>query len=138
LPLQRDYGSGDDGHAVGTDAGSSEDLPGLQACHVAFDRSSGSGEGAVDGAPHGALGAPAGLLAAAHDIGAWVAFSLALTYESQLRGVALLDAGVPGITLLETIPTDPARAWKTWHSAFHLVPHLPEALLARREREYID
>lgn len=73
----------------------------------------------------------------AHDIGAWVAFSLALDFESHLRKVALLDAGIPGITLPETIPTDPDRAWKTWHFAFHTVPDLPEALLAGREREYV-
>jgi pimeloyl-ACP methyl ester carboxylesterase len=74
---------------------------------------------------------------AAHDIGAWVAFSLALNFESQLHGVALLDAGIPGISLPEAIPTDPDRAWKTWHFAFHLVPELPETLLAGREREYV-
>ncbi|WP_406099024.1 alpha/beta fold hydrolase [Streptomyces sp. NBC_01013] len=73
----------------------------------------------------------------AHDIGAWVAFSLALKYESRLRGLALLDAGIPGITLPDTIPTDPERAWKTWHFAFHLVPGLPETLLAGRERDYV-
>ncbi|RKT88825.1 Pimeloyl-ACP methyl ester carboxylesterase [Saccharopolyspora antimicrobica] len=74
----------------------------------------------------------------AHDIGAWVAFSLALKYEERLHGVALLDAGIPGITLPEAIPTDPAQAWKTWHFAFHLVPDLPETLLAGRERAYVD
>ncbi|MFB8272121.1 alpha/beta fold hydrolase [Streptomyces sp. NPDC055955] len=74
---------------------------------------------------------------AAHDIGAWVAFSLALKYQSQLRGVALLDAGIPGITLPDTIPTDPEVAWKTWHFAFHLVPDLPETLLTGRERAYV-
>ncbi|MFZ3573085.1 alpha/beta fold hydrolase [Streptomyces sp. BH097] len=73
----------------------------------------------------------------AHDVGAWVAFSLALTFEGDLNGVALLDAGIPGITLPETIPTDPERAWKTWHFAFHTVPDLPETLLAGREREYV-
>ncbi|MER6222724.1 alpha/beta hydrolase [Streptomyces sp900105755] len=83
-----------------------------------------------------ALGVSAYWLAA-HDIGAWVAFSLALNHESRLRGVALLDAGIPGVTLPETIPTDPARAWKTWHFAFHLVPDLPETLLAGRERDYV-
>ncbi|MFD5124492.1 alpha/beta fold hydrolase [Streptomyces sp. NPDC058385] len=72
----------------------------------------------------------------AHDIGAWVAFSLALKYEEQLHGVALLDAGIPGISLPDAIPTDPDRAWKTWHFAFHLVPDLPETLLAGRERDY--
>ncbi|ROS44365.1 alpha/beta fold hydrolase [Amycolatopsis thermoflava] len=73
----------------------------------------------------------------AHDIGAWVAFSLALNFENHLRRVALLDAGIPGVTLPETIFTDPDRAWKTWHFAFHTVPELPETLLAGREREYV-
>ncbi|MEV0091155.1 alpha/beta hydrolase [Streptomyces sp. NPDC050738] len=75
---------------------------------------------------------------AAHDIGAWVAFSLALKYEERLHGVALLDAGIPGISLPAAVPTDPDRAWKTWHFAFHLVPDLPETLLAGRERDYVD
>lgn len=74
----------------------------------------------------------------AHDIGAWVAFSLALNHGRHLRGVALLDAGIPGITLPDSIPTDPGRAWKTWHFAFHAVPSLPELLLAGRERDYVD
>ena len=72
-----------------------------------------------------------------HDVGAWVAFSLALNHEDRLHGLALLDAGIPGITLPTAIPTDPERAWKTWHFAFHLVPELPETLLAGREREYV-
>ncbi|MGV9800488.1 alpha/beta fold hydrolase [Mycobacterium sp. NPDC003449] len=75
---------------------------------------------------------------AAHDIGAWVAFSLALKYEDRLRGVALLDAGIPGITLPAAIPIDAEQAWKTWHFAFHLVPGLPETLLTGREREYVE
>ncbi|MEU3461249.1 alpha/beta hydrolase [Streptomyces sp. NPDC006733] len=74
---------------------------------------------------------------AAHDIGAWVAFSLALDVERPLHGVVLLDAGIPGITLPQTIPTDAAGAWKTWHFAFHLVPDLPETLLSGRERDYV-
>jgi pimeloyl-ACP methyl ester carboxylesterase len=83
-----------------------------------------------------ALGASSYWLAG-HDIGAWVAFSLALAHESRLSGLALLDAGIPGITLPAAIPTDPDLAWKTWHFAFHLVPDLPETLLAGREREYV-
>jgi pimeloyl-ACP methyl ester carboxylesterase len=74
---------------------------------------------------------------AGHDVGAWVAFSLAVQFESRLHGVALLDAGIPGITLPDAVPLDPERAWKTWHFAFHLVPDLPEILLAGREREYV-
>jgi pimeloyl-ACP methyl ester carboxylesterase len=74
----------------------------------------------------------------AHDIGACVAFSLALIYQDRLLGVALLDAGIPGITLPDAIPTDPERAWKTWHLAFHVVPELPETLITGREREYVN
>jgi pimeloyl-ACP methyl ester carboxylesterase len=74
----------------------------------------------------------------AHDIGAWVAFSLALNYQERLHGVALLDAGIPGITLPDAVPTDPDRAWKTWHFAFHLVPELPETLIAGREPAYVE
>ncbi|MEU6122028.1 alpha/beta hydrolase [Streptomyces sp. NPDC047123] len=73
----------------------------------------------------------------AHDVGAWVAFSLALRHEERLHGVALLDAGIPGITLPDSVPLDPERAWKTWHFAFHLVADLPETLLAGRERDYV-
>jgi pimeloyl-ACP methyl ester carboxylesterase len=83
-----------------------------------------------------ALGVPKYWLVA-HDIGACVAFSLALRYQDRLHGVALLDAGIPGVTLPDTIPTDPERAWKTWHLAFHLVPELPETLITGRERDYV-
>ncbi|MFJ2609965.1 alpha/beta fold hydrolase [Streptomyces sp. NPDC087425] len=83
-----------------------------------------------------ALGVPKYWLVG-HDIGAWVAFSLALRYEDRLHGVALLDAGIPGVTLPDTIPADPERAWKTWHLAFHLVPDLPETLITGRERDYV-
>jgi pimeloyl-ACP methyl ester carboxylesterase len=73
----------------------------------------------------------------AHDIGACVAFSLALRYQDRLHGLALLDAGIPGVTLPDAIPTDPERAWKTWHLAFHVVPELPETLITGRERDYV-
>ncbi|PXX57638.1 pimeloyl-ACP methyl ester carboxylesterase [Nocardia tenerifensis] len=74
----------------------------------------------------------------AHDIGAWVAFSWALNHAQLLHGVALLDAGIPGITLPDAVPLDPDRAWKTWHFAFHMVPDLPETLLTGRERDYVS
>jgi len=75
---------------------------------------------------------------AGHDIGAWVAFSLALNHRGRLRGVALLDAGIPGVTMPEAVPLDPAAALATWHFAFHVVPGLPETLIAGREREYVS
>lgn len=71
---------------------------------------------------------------AAHDVGAWVAYPHARLFGDEVRRLALLDAGIPGITL----PTAPERAWRTWHFAFHAIPDLPEMLITGRERQYLD
>lgn len=75
---------------------------------------------------------------AGHDVGAWVAFPFAAMFGDEVRKLALLDAGIPGITLPDALPTAPDRAWRTWHFAFHAVPDLPETLIAGKEREYLD
>ena len=75
---------------------------------------------------------------AAHDIGAWVGLPYALMYPNEVSRLALLDAGIPGVTLPDMLPTAPDKAWRTWHFAFHTVPDLPEALIAGRERVYLD
>jgi microsomal epoxide hydrolase len=75
---------------------------------------------------------------AAHDVGAWVAFPYAALFGMEVRRLALLDAGIPGITLPDALPTAPDRAWRTWHFAFHAIPDLPEMLIGGREREYLD
>lgn len=72
-----------------------------------------------------------------HDIGAWVAYPYAALFEAGLRSLALLDAGIPGVTLPEALPFAPDRAWRTWHFAFHAVADLPEMLLQGRERDYL-
>ena len=74
----------------------------------------------------------------AHDVGAWVAYTFAALFAEQVRRLVLLDAGIPGITLPESLPTDPERAWRTWHFTFHALPDLPEILIGGREREYLD
>jgi len=76
---------------------------------------------------------------AAHDVGAWVAYPFAAMFgKSMLERLALLDAGIPGITLPEALPTAPDKAWRTWHFAFHAVADLPEALIEGKERIYLD
>jgi pimeloyl-ACP methyl ester carboxylesterase len=75
---------------------------------------------------------------AAHDVGAWVAYPYAALFGNEVRRLVLLDAGIPGITLPDALPTTPERAWRTWHFAFHAIPDLPELLIAGREREYLD
>jgi pimeloyl-ACP methyl ester carboxylesterase len=73
----------------------------------------------------------------AHDVGAWTAFPYGLLYGDEIDRLALLDAGIPGITMPDAVPLDPERAWKTWHFAFHQVDDLPEVLLQGHERDYI-
>ena len=75
---------------------------------------------------------------AAHDVGAWVAYPYAALFGGEVRRLVLMDAGIPGITLPDALPTAPDQAWRTWHFAFHALQDLPELLLAGREREYLD
>jgi pimeloyl-ACP methyl ester carboxylesterase len=75
---------------------------------------------------------------AAHDVGAWVAWPYAMRYSQQVIKLALLDAGIPGITMPDALPVTPDKAWKTWHFAFHLLPDLPEALIRGREDIYLE
>lgn len=75
---------------------------------------------------------------AAHDVGAWVAWPFATLYREQVIKLALLDAGIPGVTLPDALPATPDKAWKTWHFAFHLLPDLPEALIEGREEIYLE
>jgi len=75
---------------------------------------------------------------AGHDVGAWVAYPFAASYGNEVRRLALLDAGIPGVTLPDALPTAPERSWRTWHFAFHAIPDLPEILLTGREREYLN
>jgi pimeloyl-ACP methyl ester carboxylesterase len=74
----------------------------------------------------------------AHDVGAWVAYPYAALFGEEVRRLVLMDAGIPGITLPDALPTAPDRAWRTWHFAFHGIPDLPEALIAGREQAYLD
>jgi pimeloyl-ACP methyl ester carboxylesterase len=75
---------------------------------------------------------------AAHDVGAWVAFPYALMFGDEIEALTLMDAGIPGITLPEMLPSSSDKSWKTWHFAFHAVPDLPEILLEGRERPYLE
>ncbi len=75
---------------------------------------------------------------AAHDVGAWVAYSQAALFGDEVRRLVLMDSGIPGITLPDALPTAPDRAWRSWHFAFNGIPDLPEALITGREREYLD
>ncbi|WP_310630632.1 alpha/beta fold hydrolase [Paraburkholderia sp.] len=85
----------------------------------------------------GQLGASRYYLAA-HDVGAWVAYPYAALFGNEVKRLALLDAGIPGITLPDALPVASDRAWRTWHFAFHAVADLPEVLITGKERAYLD
>ena len=74
----------------------------------------------------------------AHDVGAWVAFPFAVMFADSVKRLALLDAGIPGITLPDALPVAPDKAWRTWHFAFHMVADLPDVLISGKERAYLD
>ena len=73
----------------------------------------------------------------AHDIGAWVAYPYAALNGASVKGLAILDTGIPGISLPDALPWSAEVAWRTWHVAFHNVPDLPEALIDGREHVYL-
>lgn len=72
-----------------------------------------------------------------HDVGSWVACTYALRFGADVEKLALLDAGIPGITLPDALPISADKAWRTWHFAFHMIADLPETLIKGREREYL-
>jgi pimeloyl-ACP methyl ester carboxylesterase len=73
-----------------------------------------------------------------HDIGGWVGYPYTAMYEDKVTGLAILDTGIPGISLPDTLPWASNVAWRTWHVAFHNIPDLPEALLEGREHVYLE
>ncbi|WP_115717784.1 alpha/beta fold hydrolase [Gallaecimonas mangrovi] len=75
---------------------------------------------------------------AAHDVGAWVAFPYAMLFGEEIRALSLMDAGIPGVSLPDKLPSASDKSWKTWHFSFHAVADLPEALLEGRERLYLQ
>ena len=71
-----------------------------------------------------------------HDIGAWVATSLALRHESRLKSLTVVDAGIPGLIPDEIFKPD--NASRVWQFYFHAVSDIPELLTEGREREYLS
>lgn len=71
-----------------------------------------------------------------HDIGAWVVTSLALQFESHLKSLAVIDAGIPGLVPDEIFK--PGNAQRVWQFYFHAVADIPELLIEGREKEYLS
>jgi pimeloyl-ACP methyl ester carboxylesterase len=72
-----------------------------------------------------------------HDIGSWVSYPYAHQFPAEIRGLVLLDANIPGVTLQPTLTLGPDN-WRNWHFLLNSIPDLPEALFAGRERILIE
>lgn len=70
-----------------------------------------------------------------HDVGAWVAASLALRHPGQLETLTVVDAGIPGLMPDELF--QPGNAARVWQFYFHAVADIPELLTRGREKEYL-
>ncbi len=70
----------------------------------------------------------------AHDLGCWVAYSLATSFPQMVRRLGLLEAAVPGISP----PFDLSKAPKVFQFYFNAVPELPEMLTRGKERELLS
>ncbi|MBW0103461.1 alpha/beta fold hydrolase [Pseudonocardia sp. KRD291] len=68
-----------------------------------------------------------------HDMGAFVAYSVAAHFPDRVRALCLVDAPVPGTRAWDGLRTDP----RVWHIAFHGARDVAEMLVAGRERQYL-
>lgn len=69
-----------------------------------------------------------------HDFGSPVAFRLAADHPEAVTHLVLLDVGVVG----DRPPGVAGAITSKWWHLFHQVPNLPEALVAGRERIYLE
>lgn len=68
-----------------------------------------------------------------HDMGAFVAYSLAAQFPDEVAALCLVDAPVPGTAAWRALLANP----RVWHIAFHGARDVAEMLVAGREREYL-
>lgn len=83
------------------------------------------------------LAGPSGLDIVSHDVGSWIAYALASTYPSDLRRLVLSEMTIQTPDAARPIPDDRTNI-ATWHFGFNRLADLPEALVAGRERLFLD
>lgn len=71
----------------------------------------------------------------AHDFGAWCAYSWALLFPGDFKSLTLIEAGIPGITLLNDIQLSDYK--RKWNFIFMMVPDLPAELTQGKEDIYV-
>jgi pimeloyl-ACP methyl ester carboxylesterase len=79
------------------------------------------------------LGVPLHIVA--HDFGAWCAYSWALLFPNDFKSLTLIEAGIPGVTLLNDIQLSDYK--RKWNFIFMMVPDLPAELTKGKEDIYV-
>ena len=67
-----------------------------------------------------------------HDVGLWIGYAYARRYPDDVSHLAIMEAPVPGTAVFDQLRP------RLWHFAFHAVRDVPEALVAGRERLYLQ
>jgi pimeloyl-ACP methyl ester carboxylesterase len=67
-----------------------------------------------------------------HDIGGWVAYAFGRSHPERVSRVVILETLLPGIEPFDKLDIDVPM----WHAEFHMIPGLPEALVAGRQAAY--
>jgi pimeloyl-ACP methyl ester carboxylesterase len=67
-----------------------------------------------------------------HDIGGWVAYAFTRLHPHSTRTLLIMETPIPGIEPFLHLDIDVPL----WHGEFHMIPDLPEALVAGRQAIY--
>jgi pimeloyl-ACP methyl ester carboxylesterase len=73
-----------------------------------------------------------------HDLGGWFAYAYARSHPRQVSGLAILEAGLPGLGLERRLDFSEAGRGGLSHVVFFLKDSLAETLIEGHEREYIS
>lgn len=75
---------------------------------------------------------PGPVVVVGHDIGGWVAYAYTRLHPEATNGAIIIETLLPGIEPFADLDVDVAL----WHGEFHMIPDLPEALVADRQAIY--
>jgi pimeloyl-ACP methyl ester carboxylesterase len=78
------------------------------------------------------LGIGESVVMVGHDIGLMVAYAYATRYPDDVSHLAVMEAPVPGTAVFDRLRP------RLWHFAFHAARDVAEALVAGRERLYLQ
>ncbi len=69
-----------------------------------------------------------------HDVGGWVAFAYARLHPTTTASATVIETLVPGVEPF----AEAELTVSLWHADFHMIPELPETLVADRQAPYFQ